>query len=648
LVLSRHLGSWGVVYVVRELDRESAGRPEVMVAKAMRPQFAADKDRMNRFEQECNYWLSIGTYKHTVRLFFVDRFDSQVLAFGEYVKSDGLPNTLRGWLDDNLVELEFALRFGLHILWALGFARGRGLIAHLDLKPENVLVTPAGVAKVTDWGLSRMVPAEVKAPAVLSGSPYRYIDGSGLAAGGLGTRGYAAPEVAAPGYVPAPAADLFSFAVMLGEMLTGQRPSAGTGAAGLLPALNPLGRRHQVSVADQLAACLSARPQDRPQSTDELISTLAAAFEELTGVPAEPVPGRAQEKPSDLGQRAYGLLMLGRSAEGLALQAEAIRRVTPDKEKSGQPMTILMDYKEHGWKLVTDETRLTELENAMHADPANPEPLKSAISFNKVANRLDHALELCHQLLELTPDDPAALQQCAGVLVELGRRREALDCLDRSIAIEPDASRWLDRAQLLTDEGDPAQALRSYERAAALDRGSARALTGLGVMLARTGDHKRAVQVLRRAVKKSPSTATAWYTLGASLYALNPHALNRHALNRHALNRHALNRHALNRRKRVRAAVLKALEADPGCAPALNLLGVLAQQDGDEQAALAYFRRATSTDPGYAKGWFNAGTVYEVAEQFGKAREAYERALDIDPDYALAKAGLDRLAEMGW
>jgi tetratricopeptide (TPR) repeat protein len=622
LVLSRHLGSWGVVYVVRELDRESDGRPEVMVAKAMRPQFAADKDRMNRFGQECSYWLSLGIYKHIVRLFFVDRFDSQVFAFGEYVKSDGLPNTLRGWLDDNLIELEFALRFGLHILWALGFARGHGLIAHLDLKPENVLVTPDGVAKVTDWGLSRMVPAEVKAPAVLSGSPYRYVDGSGLTAGGLGTKGYAAPEVATPDYVPAPAADVFSFAVMLSEMLTGQRPSAGTGTAGLLTVLSPLGGRHKASLADQLAACLSARPQDRPQSTDDLISTLAAAFEDLTGVPAEKVPGRAPEKPSDLGQRAYGLLMLGRSAEGLALQADAIRLVAPDKEKFKQPMSILMDYKEHGFKRVMDETRLTELENAMLADPANPEPLKSAISYNEIANRLDHALELCHQLLELTPDDPAALQQCAGVLTKLGRRREALDYLDRAIAIEPNASRWLDRAELLIEE-DPAQALRSYERAAALDRRSARALDGLGVMLARAGDHKRAVQVLRRAVRRDPHMSTAWYNLGASRYALN-------------------------QRKRARTALLKALEADPGSAPALNMLGVLARQDDDEQAALAYFRRATTTDPGYAKGWFNTGTVYEVAEQFGKAREAYERAVDIDPDYALAKAGLDRLAEMGW
>jgi len=621
-VLSRYLGSWGVVYVVRELDRENDARPETLIAKAMRPQFAADKDRMNRFELECNTWLSLGVYKHIARLYFVDRFDGQVFAFGEYVREDGLPNTLRCWLDDNLMGLEFALRFGLHILWALDFARGRGLIAHLDLKPENVLITPDGVAKVTDWGLSRMVPAEVKAPPAVSASPYLYSGDAVTAAAGLGTKGYAAPEVAAPGFVPAPTADLFSFAVMLSEMLTGQRPSAGTGAADLLPALSPLSAPHQASLAGLLSACLSARPQDRPQSTDELITSLADAFEDLVGVPAEPAPGQSFEALSDLGQRAYALMMLGRTAEGLALNAEVMRRASGE-EKFDRPPMILMDYKERGWKLVMDEALLDELETAALANPADTEKLKSAIRDNQIANRLDRALELCHRLLAMTPDDAAALQLCAGVLTDLCRRDEALDHLDRAIAIEPTSERWLDRAELLSKQGDMAQALSSYERAVALDPKNARALEGQGGLLVLAGDQEHAVTAFRQATESDPSSATAWYNLGTSL-------------------------HALERGKEAREALLKAVEVNPEFTQALNSLGVLARLDNDDQAALVFFRRAAASDPGYAKAWFNTGNVYEIAEQFDKARDAYERALNIDPGYALAKAGLDRLAEMGW
>jgi eukaryotic-like serine/threonine-protein kinase len=622
-VLSRHLGSWGVVYVVRELDRENDARPETLIAKAMRPQFAADKDRMNRFELECNTWLSLGVYKHIARLYFADRLDGQVFAFGEYVREDGLPNTLRRWLDDNLIEAEFALRFGLHILWALDFARGRGLIAHLDLKPENVLITPDGVAKVTDWGLSRMVPAEVKAPPAAGASPYLYLGDAVSAAGGLGTRGYAAPEVTAPDYVPAPTADLFSFAVMLSEMLTGQRPPAGAGAAGVLPALSPLSAPHRDSLADLLGSCLSTRPQDRPQSTDDLIAALAAAFEDLVGVPAEPAPGPAFEAATDLGQRAYGLMMLGRTAEGLALNTELLRRVAPDDKKLDRPPVILMDYKERGWKPVIDEALLNEAESAALAEPADAEKLKTAIAYNILGNRLEHALELCDRLLAQTPDDPSALQQRADVLTDLGRTDEALGYLGRAIAIEPTSERWLDRAELLREQGDLEHALSSYESAVALDPKNAKALNGQGHLLARAGDHEHAVKAFRQATKADPELATAWYNLGTSL-------------------------HALERRKQARKALLKAVEVDPELVQALNTLGVLARLDKDDQAALAFFRRATTVDPGYAKGWFNTGNVYHVAGQFDKAREAYERALSIDPGYALAKAGLDQLAEMGW
>ncbi len=622
LVLGRHLGSWGVVYLVRELGLEGDGRPETQIAKAIRPEFASDPDRLNRFEEECNTWLSLGIHKHIVRLFVVDRYAGQVYAFGEYIPEERLPNTLRGWLDHNLVELEVALRFGLHIINALEFGRSRGLIVHQDLKPENIMITPDGVAKVTDWGLSRMAPAEVRAPPALGATPYLYRGADVSVAWGQGTRGYAAPELAQPDYTPTQQTDLFSLAVMLVEMMTGQRPSAGTRAGDLSQALQPFGTRHQIRVAELLASCLSAQPDNRPQSTAELQIALAEAFEELVGVPAEPAPEESLTRLTDIGQRSYALMMLGRIDEGLQLHADLTRYLKPEAEKP-KKTAVLMDYKEHGWKLIAPEEELAELENDILADPSDPESIASAISINQVAGRLDRALELCQAWLGLAPEDPAALRECADVLADLGRRREALDHLDRAIALQPSADLWIACGKILNDEGHLSEALHSYERAVQLDPDNASALNAQGHLLATMGDHARAVESFRNATNHDPKSATSWYNLGTSL-------------------------HALKRPQESRVALLRAVEADPKFYHALNTLGALARLEGKDQEALVFFRRAIAANPAYAKSWFNIGNTYEVADQPDKAREAYQRALDIDPDYALASAGLDRLAEQGW
>jgi serine/threonine protein kinase len=431
LVLNRYLGSWGAVYVLREMERETElPRPEVLIGKTIRPEFAADPDRVARFEEECNIWLSLGIHKHIVRLFFVDRLDGQVFAFGEYVPDQGLPNTLRGWLEHNLVEQELALRFGVHIIWALNFAQSRGLVVHQDLKPENVMVSPDGVAKVTDWGLSRMVPSEIMAPPAAGAIPYAFRgDADASGALGQGSRGYAAPELSQPGRAATAQADLFSLGVIIAEMLTGQRPQAGASAADLEPLMRSLEVSQRPALTGQLASCLAAEPARRPGSAAELEAILAEAFRELVGVELEKAPPLAWEQPSDIGQRAYGLMMLGRIDEGMKLHAELMRDLRrdeeqeEDEEKWDKAPIVLMDYKERGWIPVVPEEHITEAEERLRQDPGNLEFLDGAIAVNHLAGRLERAVELCQQRLAITPDDADTRENIANMLADLGRPR---------------------------------------------------------------------------------------------------------------------------------------------------------------------------------------------------------------------------------
>src|SRR6185503_20334815 len=167
------------------------------------PQWSADEQYMKRFEEEAYAWLSLGVYKHIVRLFFVDRYFDQVFAFAEYIPETLLPNTLRGWIDANLIELESALRFGVQICRALTYSRSRGLLIHHDLKPENIMMTSDGVVKVTDWGLSQMKPAPIQGIASTGNVPYHpLISASGREVIAYGTPGYDATALSTQNVQP--------------------------------------------------------------------------------------------------------------------------------------------------------------------------------------------------------------------------------------------------------------------------------------------------------------------------------------------------------------------------------------------------------------------------------------------------------------
>jgi len=204
---------------------------------------------------------------------------------------------------------------------AVAYAHGRGIV-HRDLKPSNVLLGEFGETVVIDWGLAREVaapPAGVEAaahperrareagPESRDGRSGAFDDGLTRAGSVIGTPAFMSPEQAR-GEAVDPRADVYALGAILYQLLTGQRPYAGTPSQELVQAVRTGPPRSIQALAPELAPELAA------------IAERAMARE---------VPARyasAQELSEDLRRFQTGRLVSAHAYSSRQLLARFLRR----------------------------------------------------------------------------------------------------------------------------------------------------------------------------------------------------------------------------------------------------------------------------------------------------------------------------------
>jgi len=198
--ISTKLGEGGMGEVWRATDTK-LGR-EVAI-KILPDSFAADPDRMARFQREAQVLASLN-HPNIAAIYGVeDRALVMELVEGENLKGP--------------LPVETVVQYARQIVDALEAAHEKGVV-HRDLKPANVKVTPDGTVKVLDFGLAK---AGEQTSSETQNSPTMTLSATraGII---LGTAGYMSPEQAA-GKVVDKRADIWSFGVVLWELLTGTR-----------------------------------------------------------------------------------------------------------------------------------------------------------------------------------------------------------------------------------------------------------------------------------------------------------------------------------------------------------------------------------------------------------------------------------------
>lgn len=196
------IGDGGMAIVYKALD-SALGR--VVAVKVLRPQYAGDKEFVERFRREAQSAASL-SHPNIVSIFDVGMFDGVYYIVMEYVKGDNLKNIIRA---DAPLPFERAVNITKQICEALQHAHENNVI-HRDIKPHNILVTKDDRVKVTDFGIARAASTtSLTETGVVIGSVH-----------------YFSPEQARGGHVEA-RSDLYSVGIILYEMVTGRVPFSG-------------------------------------------------------------------------------------------------------------------------------------------------------------------------------------------------------------------------------------------------------------------------------------------------------------------------------------------------------------------------------------------------------------------------------------
>ena len=179
--------------------------------KSLPDALANDPDRLARFDREARLLATLN-HPNIAAIHGLEEASGTRVLVMELVEGPTLADTLRG----GALPVTEALPLALQIAESLEAAHEKGIV-HRDLKPANIKITPEGRIKVLDFGLAKAIDA---APA---DAPTEMVMRTEIGVV-LGTPSYMSPEQAR-GEIAGRQSDVWSFGVVLCEMLTGETPA---------------------------------------------------------------------------------------------------------------------------------------------------------------------------------------------------------------------------------------------------------------------------------------------------------------------------------------------------------------------------------------------------------------------------------------
>ena len=259
------IGGMGVVY-----EAEDTKLSRRVALKFLPEELAGDAEAARRLAREAQTIASLN-HPHICTIYEIDEHEGS--AFIVMERCEGI--NLKLHMARHELTTPEVVGIALQITQALDAAHASRIV-HRDIKPGNIVVTPAGQVKVLDFGLARRFTApDDTGPLVLEGST--------IPGRPMGTANYMAPERILQEPVD-PRSDLFSLGVVMYEMATGRLPFGGSSPSETVTnvlekepvPLTTLATNRPIELERIVSRLLAKRPDDRYQSAAAVQRDLVA------------------------------------------------------------------------------------------------------------------------------------------------------------------------------------------------------------------------------------------------------------------------------------------------------------------------------------------------------------------------------------
>ena len=294
------VGGMGEVWEATDLV---IGRP--VAIKILKDEYLGDPGFLERFRAEARH-AALVNHEGIANVYDYGEEDGSAFLVMELVPGEPLSSILER---EHTLPPDRVLDVVSQTAMALQAAHAAGLV-HRDIKPGNLLVTPDGRVKITDFGIARITD---QVPLTATGQV-------------MGTVQYLSPEQAS-GQPASPATDIYSLGIVAYEALAGHRPFTGESQVAIAMAqINDTPPDLPTTIPEPVRrlvmACIAKAPSDRP-TTAALLARAAQALRRGDVLAA------ASAVPA--------VLPAGVAAPTMAMQAEGATTVLPTQAPASRP-----------------------------------------------------------------------------------------------------------------------------------------------------------------------------------------------------------------------------------------------------------------------------------------------------------------------